>query len=98
MDFSDRPLFSPFRRLTSSGTSDWRSLAYEIRSYTLRFFQRTLLDQDTPLAQDVAGKPGSAVFTEWRPGVEPPPVFFNGSLQSCGISYPDKTSLVQKIH
>ena len=99
MDFSDRPLFSPFRRLTSSGTSDWPFLASQVRSYTLQFFQRALLDQDIFFVDPaVAGKPDAAVLTVWRPGAEPPPVFFSGSLQSCGISYPDKNSLVQKVH
>lgn len=86
MDFSDRPLFSPFRKLTSSGTTDWRNTAADIRTYTLRFFQRTLLGSDVPMSGPSSTNPSSVELTEWNAANSAQQVLFHGSLQGCGIA------------
>lgn len=86
MDFSDRPLYSPFRRLTSSGIEDWRTAAADIRTYTLIFLQRTLFGANQPLSSDSSAKADSIELTEWRAGYPDNPVLFTGSLKSCGVA------------
>ncbi len=96
MDFSDRPLFSPFRKLTSSGVGNWRSSADDIRSYTLRFFQRTLLSKDVPMSDAAGGDPGLSELTAWPPGQTLPQLRFTGSLQNCGVNVLARNSAVQE--
>lgn len=96
MDFSDRPLFSPVRKLTSSGAGNWQAMASVVRRRTLDFFQRTLLDRETSPSQRPVDLTGVAVFSQWRPGIGSPPKLFNGSLQSCGINDLEKKALLQK--
>ncbi len=98
MDFSDRPLFSPFHKLTSSGVNDWRETASDIRTYTLRFLQRTLLGSDLPMSVGLSANPRAIDITQWGPA-HPEPPLFDGSLGGCGIPQFSKSySLVQKIN
>jgi hypothetical protein len=86
MDFSDRPLYSPFRRFTSSGTDEWETTAADIRSYTLLFLRRTLFGSDRPMSSDSSAKPNSVELTEWRAGDPDSPILFKGSLKGCGVA------------
>jgi hypothetical protein len=86
MDFSDRPIYSPFRRFTSSGTDDWQTTAADIRSYTLLFLRRTLFGDEQPMSSISSAKSHSVELTEWHAGDPNDPVLFNGSLQSCGVA------------
>ncbi len=48
-DFSDRPLYSPLRRLTDAGTISPQRMHAIVEAYTLQFFSHTLLGKAAPL-------------------------------------------------
>lgn len=49
LNYTDRPLFSPWRRLTGAGPVDPRLAMREINAYTLAFFEKTLNGKSEPL-------------------------------------------------
>lgn len=49
LNFTDRPLFSPWRRLTGAGPVDPRLAMREIDAYTLAFFEKYLKGEPAPL-------------------------------------------------
>jgi hypothetical protein len=48
-DFSDRPLYSPIRRLTEAGTISPLRVHEITEAYTLQFFSHALQDKPAPL-------------------------------------------------
>ncbi len=67
MDFSDRGLYSPLRRLTECGTIQAEHAIAIIRAYSLAFFDQTLREKSPPLLRE----PPSDAEVQWTGAARP---------------------------
>jgi len=64
-NFCDRPLYSPFRRLTGAGTIFPRRAHEIVEAYTLQFFSHILLHRPAPLLQETPSPYKEVHFESW---------------------------------
>ncbi|HWG58367.1 MAG TPA: hypothetical protein VN661_04895 [Candidatus Acidoferrales bacterium] len=69
LNYTDRPLFSPWRRLTDSGPLDARLAEREINAYLLAFFEKYLNGKPEPLLQGSSSPYTAVSFRSFSPPV-----------------------------
>lgn len=74
MDFTDKPLFSPLRRISGRGAVSAKRVQEIVRAYVLSFFDETLRGKRSPLL-DREGSPFPEVkYRYWKPASATPAV------------------------
>jgi predicted dienelactone hydrolase len=70
MDFTDKPLFSPLRRISGRGNLPTQRIQQIVRAYVLNFFDETLRGEKSPLL-DREGSPfPEAKYQQWGLAVQ----------------------------
>jgi predicted dienelactone hydrolase len=64
-NFADRSLYSPFRKLTDSGTISPRRAHAIVENYTLQFFSHALLGKPAPLLAAIKSPYKEVQFENW---------------------------------
>lgn len=71
-NYSDRPLYSPLKRLTDAGAIDTQTCIHLINDYVLAFFEQHLNGKPQPLLSESSSKYPEAIFRSYPASVNEP--------------------------